>query len=132
MTRQFYSLYQGRPGQLGKLRGVFESVDVAKAYFTQRLGGKVMVRNSKDVPFTGWVGSVDNYYSCVVRGDRSVDYILDNYIGLRSSVTGEIDCVRSELDDSTFDREDDPEFFDRVVNALETYNGRYEDRYDYM
>ena len=67
MTRQFYSLYQGRPGQLGKRCGIFESVDVAKAYFTQCLGGKVMERNSKDVPFTGWIGSVDNYYSCVVR-----------------------------------------------------------------
>lgn len=70
MTRQFYSLYQGRPGQLGKLCGIFESVDTAKAYFTQRLGGKAMEQNSKDIPFTGWIGSVDNYYSCVVRRDK--------------------------------------------------------------
>lgn len=58
--------------------------------------------------------------------EHSDEFILDNYIGLRSSVTGKIDSLKSDWDGAVFEREDIPDIFDKIVSVLEANTDRAE------
>ena len=56
--------------------------------------------------------------------NHSSRFILDNLFGLRNSETGKIDAITFDLDGTTFDREQLPELFDKIVYVLETHKDK--------